>query len=195
MVLPWSNDGARWQDKEASCADTNFSNQPCGTISRKVKYRIKSITAQKIATSNVTQAQAIANIKNVLFQKKAVIYGFTLPTADDWQNFQYYWMTENEEFTWPGTDPVCLKTADAGLAAHMVVCVGFNDQSYSDPYWIMVNSWGIEGQTPQGVAVPKNRPNGIFRVKMDMDYSCKYIDSKGAKQLTNQWYVYNVKYK
>jgi len=44
--------------------------------------------------------------------------------------------------------------------------VGYNDDDPSNSYWIMLNSWGTAG----------DRPNGIFRVDMDMDYDCYYLD-------------------
>jgi hypothetical protein len=42
--------------------------------------------------------------------------------------------------------------------------VGYDDTDPNNRYWIMLNSWG------------KNtlRPNGLFRVNMDMNYDCQY---------------------
>ena len=38
-------------------------------------------------------------------------------------------------------------------------------------YWIMVNSWGTAGG---------GRPNGIFRLNMNMNYDCVYYEKGGA---------------
>ena len=43
---------------------------------------------------------------------------------------------------------------------HAVLCVGYDDTDPNNRYWIMLNSWGA----------PSNRPSGLFRVSMDMDY-------------------------
>lgn len=51
------------------------------------------------------------------------------------------------------------------------MCVGYNDMDPENSYWIMVNSWGTAGG---------GRPNGIFRLDMDMDYDCVYYDQGEA---------------
>jgi hypothetical protein len=42
--------------------------------------------------------------------------------------------------------------------------VGYDETDINNRYWIMLNSWGT---TPA-------RPNGLFRVNMDMNYDCHY---------------------
>ena len=48
-----------------------------------------------------------------------------------------------------------------------MLCVGYNDDDPDNRYWLMLNSWG----TASG-----NRPNGLFRLDMDMNYSCTHYD-------------------
>ncbi|MFP3912096.1 MAG: C1 family peptidase, partial [Desulfobacteraceae bacterium] len=45
---------------------------------------------------------------------------------------------------------------------HAVLCVGYNDNDPENAYWVMLNSWGTTAK----------RPNGLFRVDMDMNYDC-----------------------
>ena len=45
---------------------------------------------------------------------------------------------------------------------HAVVIVGYNDDDPNNPYWIVLNSWGSNA----------GRPNGFFRMKMNMNYDC-----------------------
>jgi hypothetical protein len=42
--------------------------------------------------------------------------------------------------------------------------VGYNDTDPKKRYWIMLNSWGVT----------KGRPDGLFMVSMDLNYSCTY---------------------
>jgi hypothetical protein len=56
--------------------------------------------------------------------------------------------------------------------------VGYDDTDPANPYWIMVNSWG----TTTG------RPNGIYRVSMNLDYDC--ADANGHYNL--YWQTLNV---
>jgi len=42
--------------------------------------------------------------------------------------------------------------------------VGYNDEDPKNRYWIMLNSWGAT----------KGRPDGLFMVSMDMNYSGTY---------------------
>ena len=82
QAIPWSNTNAYWQDGDASC-DT-----PCASISTSPNYPIAFIDETTIDTQGVGQATAIANIKNILHQDKAVWFGFFMPTEADGNQFQ-----------------------------------------------------------------------------------------------------------
>ena len=157
--IPWSNSNADWQNGDGNC------NVPCNAISTSPNYPITSITTETISTQNVGQAAAIANIKNVLNQNRAVFFGFFLGVLEDWQAFFSFWNNESEDVVW-NFDDSCGKTYTPFGGGHAVLCVGYNDDDPNNSYWIMVNSWGT---TP-------NRPNGIFRLDMDMDYDCVFYD-------------------
>ncbi len=159
-TIPWSNTNADWQNGDGNC------NVLCASIATLPSYDIDSIEAQTIETHGVGQAQAIANIKNVLNQNKAVWFAWFLATGADWDTFRNFWNTQGETVT-TNLDYGCGHTWDSEGGGHAVLCVGYNDDDPGNSYWIMVNSWGTAGG---------GRPNGIFRLDMDIDYGCVFYD-------------------
>ena len=160
FTIPWSNTNADWQNGDGNC------NVPCGSVATSPSYGIASIEAQTIETQGVSQAQAIANIKNVLNQNKAVWFAWFLPRGSDWDTFRSSWNTQGEAVT-TNLDYGCGHTWDSGGGGHAVLCVGYNDDDPENSYWIILNSWGTSGG---------DRANGIFRLDMDMDYGCTFYD-------------------
>jgi hypothetical protein len=155
-AIPWSNANASWQDGDASC-DTG-----CGTISTNPRYPITSINEETIITHDVTNETAIANIKSVLNQNKAVWFAFFVPTSTNWTDFCVFWNNGNESSIYD-IDQSCGIPYSTG-GGHAVLCVGWEQTDPANPYWIMLNSWGNI----------TNRPNGLFRIDMDMNYSGTY---------------------
>ena len=162
--IPWSNSNASWQDGDGNC------NVLCETISATPDYPITSVTTETILTHGVGQAQAIANIKDVLNQNRAVWFGFFMGTQEDWNSFYSFWNTKTEDAVWD-FDASCGKPYTFAGGGHAVLCVGYNDNDPNNAYWIMLNSWGTTA----------NRPNGLFRVDMDVNYDC--ADSTGTYNL------------
>lgn len=162
-AVPWTNDNAYYQDGNASC-DT-----PCNTISIDPHYPIGLIQALTIPTRDIGKEAAIANIKNVLNQDKAVWFAFYLPTSEDWNAFFSFWGSQNESDLW-NQDFACDKTWSSEGGGHAVLCVGYNDDDPNNRYWILVNSWG----TTTG------RPNGTFSLNMDMNYDCTFQYGTGV---------------
>ena len=163
-AIPWANANAHWQDGARSCEDYQTS-VPGSAITTSPSYPINSIEAQSITTfgPGVTQEQAIANIKNVLNQNKAVWFAFFLPTNTEWNAFRSFWNTQTETAVWDPSFTSGKSLINGEYGGHAVLCVGYDD---TNRYWIMLNSWGA----------PSNRPNGLFRVSMDMDYDNLYYD-------------------
>ncbi len=163
-ALPWSNSNAFFVDGTVSSAQTK-STRECGTISTVPHYPFSSITAQTIATAeSISQAQAIANIKNVLNQNKGVNFGMHLANSADWSAFQNFWKGSAEPVLW-NPDNYCGHTYDINSGGgHALVVVGYNDDDPNpdNQYWTVLNSWG----TTTG------RPTGLFRMKMNMNYGC-----------------------
>jgi hypothetical protein len=165
FVIPWSNENASWQDGTQWCEDFSTS-VPCGSIATTCSYPLADCAAPRIETHGVGKEAAIANIKNVLHQNKAVWFAFFFPNATDIGQFRDFWWSESEQSIWD-PDYLCGHTwVEAEGAGHAVLCLGYNDTDPQHAYWIMLNSWG----TTEG------RPNGLFYVDMDMDYDCYYLD-------------------
>jgi len=164
-AIPWTNANAHWQDQGRSCADGS-SSVPASSISISPDYPIASIEAQAITTWNVGNSTAISNIKNVLNQNKAVFFGFALPSNAEWYNFFDFWDLQPETSVWDPTFSAGKAWNKDEGAGHAVLCVGYDDTDPNNRYWIMVNSWGTNA----------NRPNGLFRVDMDMNYDCYSLD-------------------
>jgi hypothetical protein len=162
MIVPWSNANAHYQDGAKSCG--SCSAVSASKISTSPNYSLKSISTSTVTTHGLSQEQAIASIKGVLLQDKAIWFGFFLPDASSWNNFRDFWGTKPESATWK-PDYACgnAYSYQSG-GGHAVLCVGYDDTDPSNRYWIMLNSWGT---TP-------SRPAGLFRVSMDMNYDCSY---------------------
>jgi hypothetical protein len=164
FAIPWANSNAGWQNGDGRC------NASCESISTVPNYPLISIAAEAISTHLVGQAQAIANIKNVLAQGRAVWFGFFMGTQEDWSSFYAFWNTQAEDALWD-FDATCGKPYTSAGGGHAVLCVGYNDNDPNNAYWVMLNSWGTTA----------NRPSGLFRVDMDVNYDC--TDSLGEFNL------------
>jgi hypothetical protein len=180
VAVPWSNTNASWADGGRSCAHGS-SLVSCASISTSPNYPIDFIDEQTITTHGVGQATAIANIKNVLHQNRAVWFGFFMPTKADGDNFKSFWNNQGETVIW-NPDFSCGHTWSQGWG-HAVLCVGYNDDDPNNRYWVIVNSWGTAGG---------GRPNGIFRLDMDMNYDCTFYD--GALYYSFYWQTLDIDY-
>ena len=167
QAIPWSNTNASFADTGRTCFNGS-SLVTCGSISTSPNYPITSIEDTTIETHAVGETTAISNIKNILDQDKAVWFSWFLADDIDWSDFFTFWGTQSEDAIWD-FDPYCGHTwVQNEGGGHAVLCVGYNDDD-PDPnnhYWIMVNSWGTTA----------GRPNGLFRVKMHMNYDCQLYD-------------------
>lgn len=182
QALPWSNSGASYQDGAIAEGATS-SSWPCSWIANSPNYPVYQVTDQTIPTTSVSQAEAIANIKNVLFQNKAVWFAFYLPNQSAWDSFYSFWDNQGESSVW-SFNSFCNQVYDPQTGGgHAVLCVGYDDTNPSNPYWIMLNSWGTG---PTG-----NRPNGLFRVSMNLDYACT-VFYQGTPISALQWQTLDV---
>ncbi|MBM4145207.1 MAG: hypothetical protein FJ240_02880 [Nitrospira sp.] len=182
-AVPWSNTNASYFDGSRGC-----SSQPavtCGSISTSPDYPITSIQQQVIATTgSITQDTAINNIKNILNQNKAVWFGFYLANQTDWNAFFNFWGAQTENAVW-NPDPYCGRTwDDYSGGGHAVLIVGYNDE-VAEPYWIVLNSWGTSGG---------GRPNGLFRMRMQMNYNCTLSDPPFGSFYSREFATINVNF-
>ena len=167
MAISAANTNASFQDGNFWCSYFGtFSKVSCENISTATSYPVKSISEATVHTTGISQAEAISNMKNVLNQGKAIWFAFFLPNETAWNNFYNFWNNQSESALWD-SDVYCGKSWDAyDGGGHAVTLVGYDDSS-SDPddhYWIALNSWGTTA----------SRPNGIFRVKMYVNYNCTF---------------------
>ncbi len=166
FAIPWNNPNASFQDGLRQCED-GLSFVSCSNISTTLNYPITHIQPVAIPTQGVGQSMAIANIKNVLQQSKGIYFAFFLPTKADWLTFQSFWYYQSESALWSPDSSYGKTWVNQEGGGHAVLIVGYNDDD-PDPnnhYWIILNSWG----TANG-----NRPNGLFRMSMYINYDCDY---------------------
>jgi len=176
--IPWSNTNAYWQDGLGGCGSPAGPCVACNNIDTSINFPITAIQPVTITTRgvNVAQADAIANIKNVLQQNRAVEFDFCLATTADWTTFESWWNNQGEAVLLPNVDNYCGKTVDSGMACHAILLVGYNDDdaNAANHYWVFLNSWGT---TP-------GRPNGLLRIPMVMDYGCTMVKGTPPNTLT-----------
>ncbi len=184
-AVPWSNTNGSYADATQRCGD-GASSVSCGDIPTEPGYPIESISVMSIETMGVSREAAIDNIKAVLDANKAVSFAFYLADDADWYDFFDFWRNEGESALWD-PNPYCGHTwLDEEGGGHAVLCVGYNDED-PDPanhYWIILNSWGAND----------GRPNGLFRMKMDIDYSCWLDDTVSGPFYALYWETLNIEW-
>ena len=159
--IPWSNKNAQWQDGNGGC-----NGGPCVSCDSIVKtpdYPFGFIQAEKITTTDVGTETAIANIKNILNQNKAVYFHFCL-FPPDVPTFVDFWNYQAESTLWASDNYCGGGSIYQAPWCHDVLLVGYNDDDpiQTNHYWVILNSWGL---TP-------GRPTGLFRMPMYINYDC-----------------------
>ena len=164
--IPWTNTNGRFQDSARTCA-SGSSAVSCALIGKNPRYWINSCSTSYITTGGVSQETAIANIKNVLNQGKAVVLTCAFPTQADADIFNSFWSTYTENaYMTNFLDFANGHTWNNG-EAHDALCYGYYEDG-ATRVWLVLNSWG----TANG-----KRPHGTFLVDMNMNYSSYYINS------------------
>ena len=177
-AIPWSNTNAAFADVNCACSSGTASLP--GAISTTPNYPISSIgPVAVIPTFNSSQADAIASIKYWIQTKnQPIVFLLMFPTDTQFQNFENFW-DNNPEGTilaYNSANFGC-NVSPTSPSGHYVLCVGWDDTT-SNPYWIMLNSWG------NGYQNNNIRPNGLFRIPMNYDYTC--ADASGQY---NTWWI------
>ena len=173
--IPWSNTNAYFGDASSSCDGSTAV--PISSISTQPHYQLNSITYSTISTYGVGQATAINNIKSALDSNKAVEYMFFYGDSG-WVDFFSFWGSKRETSIFDPTP----HNGESETAGHAVIIVGYDDSTDpSNPYWLVLNSWGA----------PTNRPNGLFRVNMSMNYSAVYYYNGFGPYQQNTFQILN----
>jgi hypothetical protein len=182
-AIPWSNTNAAYQDGGQSCpvsgCESSGTAVPAASISTTPNYPVKSVTENAIPyTHGVSQDTVINSIKNILHQNKAIYFAFALPNDVAWNDFGNWWGYQPESASYDLGKYNSVTYDYVTGAGHAVLLVGYDDTNPADRYWIMVNSWGTA----------TNRPNGIFHVKMNMNYDTTLYDPVYAEWFYNLWW-------
>ena len=178
MIISWANINAYYQDYNSDDSAAVDASE----IATNSSYLLDSVDYAQIRTYDVGQETAIMKIKNVLNQNKGVFFAFYLANDEDWNEFYDFWDDESESSIWDYGFSDGEDWDDEEGGGHAVLCVGYDDTD-PDPanhYWIMLNSWGV---TPE-------RPNGLFRVSMYYDYDA--VDADGS--YNTEWWTIKPEY-
>ena len=182
IAIPWSNTNAYYQDYYKKCSDgtaISYSN-----ISTEPNYPFDNINLISIPTTDVGKKNAINNIKGYLLQGKAVSFGFWLPNKNLWNKFCDFWNNSYESEIVDLSKYFSNGTYWDDGVGHFVLCVGYDETDINNPYWIMLNSWGIN----------KKRSNGIFYLSMNIDYG-HYYYKNNSKYYSFLWQTLEVPFK
>ncbi len=158
--IPWTNTNASYGDYTPH-ADGSTA-VPFSSISTSPSYTLNSLSDSTISTFEVGNSTAITNIEAALDSKRPVWYGFYLPYSG-WTNIETFWGSGSNASMF---DP-SLYNGQSLDGGHAVIIVGYDTMDPSNPYWLVVNSWGA----------PSNRPDGLFRLNMSMNYDARVYDS------------------
>jgi hypothetical protein len=151
IMVPWANTGADYQSGDLSCVDydsiATTPNHPVGRID------IRTLDTK------AGRAEVIYNIKSLLNENKALWFAFFLAEGSAWEDLYTYWedSPETEAFDFSVYRDLTWSSSGGG---HAVAIVGYDEKD-----WIVLNSWGTAGG---------NRPQVLFRVPQDMDYSAVF---------------------
>nr|WP_320161580.1 IPT/TIG domain-containing protein [uncultured Methanoregula sp.] len=150
-VVPWSNTNAGYNPH------CTLPFTPAPPVADSPAYRLKSITVSTIPVHGMPRDEAINTIKSALKDGHAVIFSYHYSPADA-NAFHRFWRDQPETAIW---NPARCN-GDTGEGGHDMLIVGYDDNTDpKNPYWLVLNSWGA----------PKNRPDGTFRLDMNMNYS------------------------
>jgi len=169
IAVPWSNANASFQDGTAYSQAFKKAGVAAVDIQTIPNYPITSITEQRIPTMGVGNSSAIASIKGTLDGGKAIYLGFVMPNADAVSSFSNFWYYQGEDAVWDPSPFVGRAYDPARGASHAVTIVGYSMADPNNRYWIALNS--------MGTGASGNRPDGTFRIKMDINYdaTCPYF--------------------
>lgn len=180
-IIPWTNVNASFADSTSMCEQGESTTVPVSSISKEPSYQINQMHAEMISTNaryeemEISNTSAVSSIKSALQSGKGVIIIYT---PDTWDPFMDFWTNETESTIFTPCPTPGVTGNDGG---HVMLIVGYDDKDPEHRYWLVLNSWGA----------PQNRPDGLFRLSMDLDYSRQNTDGVNAYE----FYVLDVDWK
>ncbi len=163
FFVPRSNANASWQDAGQRCGDQ--TTVLASSIGLSPNYPFSELDYVAIETHGVGQDQAIANIKSYLDNDRAVYFAMWYPDSLVSSHFREFWHNDTEEDVYNPNSACGRPYSLWEGSGHAMLCVGYDDTDPSNSYWIILNSWGTSYE---------QRPNGLFRLDMNMNYDCSY---------------------
>lgn len=160
--IPWSNVNAAWTDGDG------VNRTSPAWIHASPRNPIADIDLSVLDMSGKSQDQCVRELKSLLDNGQAVWFSYTLCDKDDWEKFFVFWGQGSPEDI---CDPAAISGGgtlemENGGGSHAVCLVGYDDSDENNPYWLVLNSWGI-GDDDQ-------RVDGTFRMNMNTDYQAIY---------------------
>ncbi|EHQ36519.1 C1 family peptidase [Methanoplanus limicola] len=177
-AVPLSNNNASFADSATMCENGESTLVPAKTIQTSPNYPIEEMHAEMISTNSAYEEEDISKddaaglIKSAIADGRAVVIIYT---PDNWDPFMSFWENGNESAVF---SPKSTPGATGNDGGHVMLILGYSDTVPDGGYWTVLNSWGA----------PANRPDGTFRLDMDMDYSMQNPDGVN----TFEFYVQNV---
>lgn len=177
-VISVHNTNASFQDSGSLCEKGLSSQVPLNSIGTDTSYTLNSVEAEMIETNSrytdteISRETAISAIKAAIHSGRGVILTFT---PSDWEPFMDFWNNETESDIY--TPIFNQSPGSLNDGGHAMLVVGYNDEDPLNRYWTVLNSWGA----------PENRPHGLLRFSMDLNYSLRHGDGVNALD----WYLLN----
>ena len=175
--IPWSNENADFKDGNGgrTCQDNEGKSYWCpnvftNEIQDEPNYSVTSLGLLNLKRYNDTTENIIQKIKYYINNDIPIVMSFCFTAAN---NFTRFWLDNNEDEVWDmsyipqDAPPYSTYSSDC----HAVLITGYNDESDNEDenYLEILNSWGT----------PNNRPQGIFKAKLNMDYNLRFTTGDG----------------
>lgn len=179
-AIPVTNINASFVDSRSICDKGDSTAMDASYISTTPYYPIDEISAEMISTNSRYESRKISNetainsIKAALQSDKAVLFVYT---PDDWNGMMDFWTNKTSEEIFIPASSINATHNDGG---HVMLILGYDDSDQKNRYWQVLNSWGA----------PDNRPDGLFKLTMDLDYSLQCPDGVNSYE----FFVLNVTY-